>query len=153
MGRVLEPDEFLRARGQGGEVPLGRLRRGLVVVALGAPGTATATPLAAAIETRQCTRGAYDGRPVGAGDLAALERAGNLGQVRCLRRTEPGQLAAVAEHVTSGDLVQLNGTAFRRELLSWIRFSPAAALRSRDGLAGRTTGRPPVPTSLGTLLA
>ena len=125
---------------------------GFVVVDLGAPGTATATPLAAAIETRQCTRGAYDGRPVGESDLAALERAGSLGPVRCLLRTEPG-LAAVAEHVASGDLAQLNDTAFRRELLSWVRFNPAAALRSRDGLAGRTTARPPVPTPLGTLLA
>jgi hypothetical protein len=126
---------------------------GHVVVDLDAPGTATATPLAAAIETRQCTRGAYDGRPVGEDDLSTLERSGSLGRVRCLLLTEPGDLAAVAEHVASGDLAQLDDTAFRRELVSWIRFNPSAALRRRDGLAGRTTGRPPVPTPLGTLLA
>ncbi|MFI7493762.1 Acg family FMN-binding oxidoreductase [Kocuria sp. M4R2S49] len=139
------------AQGRAAEVALATDER--VVVALDAPGTATATPLSAAIETRQCTRGAYAGRPVDREDLVVLERAGGLGRVRCLLLTEPRDLAAVAEHVASGDLAQLNDAAFRRELVSWIRFNPAAALRSRDGLAGRATGRPPVPSRMGTLLA
>ncbi|WP_298584656.1 Acg family FMN-binding oxidoreductase [uncultured Kocuria sp.] len=139
------------AQGRAAEVALEE--DGPVVVTLGAPGTAAASPLSAAIETRQCTRGSYDGSSVGPGDLAALERAGSLGRVRCFLLTAPGDLAAVAEQVASGDLAQLNDAAFRRELVSWIRFNPAAALRSRDGLTGRTAGRPPVPGPVGTVLA
>ncbi|MEX5294050.1 nitroreductase family protein [Kocuria sp. CPCC 205268] len=139
------------AQGRAAEVALEADER--VVVTLGDPGTAAASPLSDAIETRQCTRGAYDGDPVGRRDLDVLERAGSLGRVRCLLLTEPGQLTTVAGFVRSGDLAQLHDAAFRRELVSWIRFTPAAALRRRDGLAGRAAGRPPVPERLGALLA
>jgi len=110
------------------------------------------TPLADAILTRQCTRDSYDGRPVTPDDLAALEAAGTLGSAHCVCITGADRLGEVAAFVTRGNLTQLNDARFRRELVSWIRFNPATALATRDGLAGRTTGQPAVPTWFGTAL-
>lgn len=140
------------ARGQTTEVSFDPLE-GVVVVRFEPSKTVGPTGLSAAIETRQCTRGAYDGEPLGSEDLKALEQAGSLGRVRCILLSDRKRIETVTGFVTRGNLAQLNNKAFRRELVSWIRFNPAAALRSRDGLAGLTTGQPPVPTPVGKLLA
>lgn len=66
--------------------------------------------------------------------------------------TGSARLNSVAEFVTRGNLAQLNDPSFRRELVAWIRFNPAAALATGDGLAGRTTGQPSVPTWFGRAL-
>ena len=116
------------------------------------PGLAP-TELSQALTTRQCTRGPYDGSPVAPEDLAELERAGTGDRVRCLMLTDRSELAAVSALVERGNLAQLADDAFRDELLSWIRFNPRAAVESGDGLAGRVTGRPSLPTRLGRLLA
>ena len=56
--------------------------------------------------------------------------------------TAPRQLNAVTEYVTRGNEAQLTDPAFRKELTSWIRFNPREALRTKDGLSGRTGGKP-----------
>jgi hypothetical protein len=109
--------------------------------------------LAAALTTRQCTRTTYDGRPLRPEHLAALREAGTGTDVTCDIRTDPAELAAVADLVEAGDRAQLGDRGFRGELVDWVRFNPAAALRRRDGLAGRVNGQPPLPTPLGRLLA
>jgi hypothetical protein len=111
------------------------------------------TELAGALTTRQCTRTAYDGTPVSAEDLAALEQAGTGGSVWCLLLTDRAAIDAVSTFVELGDRAQLADAAFRRELLAWVRFNPAAALRTGDGLAGRVNRQPPLPTVLGRALA
>lgn len=116
------------------------------------PGLAP-TELSQALTTRQCTRGPYDGSPVAPEDLAELERAGTGDGVRCLVLTDRSEVAAVSALVERGNLDQLADDAFREELLSWIRFNPRAAVESGDGLAGRVTGRPSLPTRLGRLVA
>lgn len=108
-------------------------------------------PLAEAITTRQCTRGMYDDEPLEAGELDLLRSAGTLDEVRCLL-VERDRIDRVVDDVTRGNLIQLGDPAFRHELVSWIRFSPRAALHSGDGLAGRTTEQPSVPTVIGTAL-
>lgn len=110
------------------------------------------SPLADAILTRQCTRASYDGTPLSSAELAELQTAGELGRAHCLILIEAEQLRGVADFVTRGNLAQLSDAAFRRELVSWIRFNPRSALAARDGLAGRTTGQPSVPTWFGTAL-
>lgn len=140
------------ARGQAAEVSFDS-REEVVAVRLEPSKTVGPTTLSAAIETRQCTRGAYDGEPLSSEDLKALEQAGSLGRVHCILLSDRKLIETVTAFVTRGNLEQLNDKAFRRELVSWIRFNPAAALRNRDGLAGLTAGQPPVPTPVGKLLA
>ncbi len=124
-----------------------------VVVGLTPSAGASATELYEAISTRQSTRLAFDGTPVSAEDLIKLELAGTGSGVRAVIITDPTQLAAIGDLVARGNVAQLTDRGFRRELLAWIRFNPTAALRSGDGLAGRCSANPSLPTWLGRLLA
>jgi len=101
-----------------------------------------------AITVRQCTKTLYDGQPLAVAQLRRLEQAGQGPGVRTVLLTEPAQIESVVEYVNQGNLAQLSDPAFRQELVSWIRFNPSAALRKGDGLAGRTTGQPALPTWL-----
>jgi hypothetical protein len=111
------------------------------------------TMLSAALVTRQCTRAAFDGRPVPEATLAPLREAGASARTDCRIVTDRPVLASVADLVSEGNRRQLRDPGFRRELLDWVRFDTRAALRHRDGLAGRVNGQPPLPTILGRLLA
>jgi hypothetical protein len=124
-----------------------------VVVGLGPSEQALSSELFEAIGLRQCTRLAFDGTPVEPEELAKLELAGTASGARVVVITDRALIGAVGDLVALGNEIQLTDQAFRRELLSWIRFNPTTALRSGDGLAGRCTGNPPLPTWLGKLLA
>lgn len=114
---------------------------------------ARAGELYQAITRRQCVRAAFDGRPVAAPALAKLAQAGEGPGVGLRLLLSAEQKGAVADFVARGDIAQLTDPAFRQELLAWIRFNPAAALRHGDGLAGRANGRPALPGGLARMLA
>jgi hypothetical protein len=116
-----------------------------VVVQLRPSSTARATDLFRAITVRQCTKTLYDGRPISTDHLRTLELSGQGTTVRTILLTERKHIEAVVEYVNQGNQTQLSDPAFRRELISWIRFNPGEALRTRDGLSGRTGGQPPLP--------
>ena len=116
-----------------------------------APATPRASPLFAAIASRQCTRGDYDGMPLSSEELGLLEQAGTSNGVRMLILTERRAMERVLDYVIQGNTAQLADPAFVRELESWIRFNPGAALRSGDGLFSGSSGSPAIPTWLGEL--
>jgi hypothetical protein len=124
-----------------------------VHVTLGEAGTMAPTELSRALTTRQCTKTSYDGSAVDPADLAVLQQAGNGAGVRVLLVSDAERIAAIAHLVEQGNLAQLSDRSFRRELLAWIRFNGRAAVRTRDGLAGRVNRQPPLPTAIGRLLA
>lgn len=124
-----------------------------VVVALERSDQVGPTDLSRALVTRQCTRTAYDGTSVDDEDLAQLEQAGTGGAVRCRLVTAADEMEAISRLVEQGNIAQMTDPAFRRELLSWIRFNPGTAVRTRDGLSGRVNGQPPLPTPVGKMLA
>jgi hypothetical protein len=124
-----------------------------VVVALMPDAGLEPSALAGALTTRQCTRATYDGRPVPDEQIAELRAAGSSDRVQCLIRTDAPDIEAIAALIDEGNRRQLTDKAFRGELVEWLRFNPAAALRHRDGLAGKVNGQPPLPTALGRLLA
>lgn len=111
------------------------------------------TELSAALTTRQCTRTAYDGRSVPDEELTRLRAAGRSESIGCLIRTSRADIEPIAELIDAGNRRQLGDRAWRTELLKWLRFNVAEALRRRDGLAGRVNGQPSLPTVLGRLLA
>jgi nitroreductase len=127
--------------------------RDAVVIDLTPSAAAPTSELFDAIRTRQTTRRAFDGTPVAAEDLRKLELAAIGPGVRSVLIADPVEIASISDLVAQGNRAQLTDGAFRRELLSWIRFNPAAALRTGDGLAGRCAGNPSLPTWLGRLLA
>jgi len=114
--------------------------------------TARATDLYRAIPKRQCAKTAYDGTPIGLTELEKLEKTGNGPSVRTIMLSSDAQKNAVIDYVTRGNIAQLTDRAFRNELVSWIRFNPVEAMRKGDGLAGRISGQPALPTWLAKLI-
>jgi hypothetical protein len=119
-----------------------------VVVALKLDASAQATDLFHAITKRQCTKVAYDGSKLDESELRKLEEAGSGHGVRTIFLLSDEQKDALTDFVTRGNTAQLSDAAFRDELVSWIRFNPGMALRTGDGLSGRTSGQPSIPAWL-----
>ena len=107
------------------------------------------TDLFDAITHRQSTRAAYDGRPVPPEHLRLLEAAGNGDGVRMLLFTEPKQLEAILAYLVAGNTAQMDDAAFVDELKSWIRFGYEDAMSTRDGLFGKCSGNPALPSWVG----
>jgi hypothetical protein len=84
--------------------------------------------------------------------LKALEAAGLGDGVRVQLFDDARMRESILDYVTLGNQDQLSSVHFRRELISWIRFNPASAIRSGDGLSGRAGGQPPLPTWLAKLI-
>jgi hypothetical protein len=126
--------------------------RDAVIVNLERSRQARATPLFEAIPRRQCTKTPYDGTLLSSDELRVLARAGEGSGARTLLLTERAHVDSIVEYVTHGNRAQLSDPAFRAELVSWIRFNHRDALRTGDGLAGRTGGQPSVPSWFGRRL-
>lgn len=101
-----------------------------------------------AIAARQCTKIPYDGRPLDAAAIAALESAGAGDGVRVRLIDDTALREAILELVNEGNRRQLSDPAFRRELIAWIRVNDKKAIASGDGLSGRVSGQPQLPAWL-----
>lgn len=105
--------------------------------------------LFAAIPLRQSTRSVYDGSAISAADLALLADAARVEGVDLILVTEPARREEVLAQVIAGNSAQMDDAAFVAELLAWIRFDAASALRKGDGLFGACSGNPVLPDWLG----
>lgn len=105
-----------------------------------------------AITQRQSTRATYDGRPVPAEGLKALEQAGGIGGVATILITDRTQMTAVTAYVVEGNTAQMRDRAFMNELKSWMRFNGADAAATMDGLYAAASGNPSLPAWLARLL-
>lgn len=141
-----------RAQGLSGQVIFDASGDGAVKIAL-EPSEPIVTPLFAAIPNRQCTRTAYDGKPLSAAELKLLETAGTGDGVKVIMLTHPVEMETVLDFVIQGNTAQFNNPNFLKELQSWVRFNNREATCTGDGLSGRTTGNPSIPRWLGTLLS
>jgi hypothetical protein len=110
------------------------------------------SPLFGAIARRQCTRAEYDGRPLAATELRALESTAGGPAVQVLLLTGRQRIDDAIDFVTQGNSAQMRDAAFVSELKQWIRFDEGAALSTGDGLFARSSGNPAVPGWLGRLL-
>ncbi len=97
---------------------------------------------------RQCTRAAYDGKPVGTDALRLLEQAGASLGVSVMLITDDKRKANVSDYVIQGNTAQMRDPAFMTELKSWIRFNETDAVATRDGLFSRASGNPALPAWL-----
>lgn len=103
------------------------------------------------IPLRQSTRVDYDGRTVSASDLALLASAAAVPGVDLVLLTDRLRIDALRDLVVAGNSTQMADAAFVRELKSWLRFNPAQALRTGDGLYSVASGNPALPDWLGPL--
>ena len=105
-----------------------------------------------AIVERQSTRAEYDRHPLARQELDLLVKAGTGRGVEVILLTQRQTMEQVLEYVVQGNTAQMNDPAFVEELKQWIRFSSDAAVRTGDGLYAASSGNPPLPTWLGSLL-
>jgi len=124
---------------------------GAIQVDLGA-GSANRSELYEAIPKRQSTRSVYDGRKVPAEDLRKLEAAAATEDVNLTLITDESRMAQVRDFVVAGNSAQMDDPAFVQELKDWIRFNPASALYTRDGLFSACSGNPTIPAWFGRMM-
>jgi Nitroreductase family len=105
--------------------------------------------LAAAIVNRRCSRTPYDGKPIAAPVLTTLTTAASSNDINPLILNSPQQMEAMLEYVRQGNIAQFDDPAFVKELRDWVRFNPADAIATGDGLAGEVSGQPAIPGWLG----
>lgn len=121
---------------------------GRIDIDLSPSGTAADRRILEAISERQCTKTPYDGRPLASAEIAELQAAGTEGRVRVELIDAPAVKEAILELVNEGNCAQLADPDFRHELMEWIRVNDSTAIASGDGLPGRVSGQPQLPTWL-----
>lgn len=131
------------ARGRAGAIGFDPRDGGMVRVDLGTAQGGDAA-LFDAIPHRQSTRSAYDGSAVSSGDLSRLA-ATTIAGVDLVLITAPAEIARLRDLVLAGNSAQMADPAFMAELLRWLRFNPAAAMRKGDGLYSLASGSPALP--------
>ncbi|MBN1122230.1 MAG: nitroreductase family protein [Anaerolineae bacterium] len=104
-----------------------------------------------AISIRQCTRSAYDGRPVPGETLDQIAAMPGENGIDMAIITDGTQREQITELIMEGDRFQYGDQAFIDELVAWLRFNKAEAARTADGLFTRCTGNPQVPRWLGKM--
>ncbi|HWQ86411.1 Acg family FMN-binding oxidoreductase [Brevundimonas sp.] len=112
-------------------------------------GLARADALFAAIPARRSTRTLYDGRPVPNHDLETLRRTTETPGVRLILLTDRPRIDRARDLVAAGNEAQMTDPAFMAELKRWLRFNPADAMRTGDGLYSASSGNPVLPGRLG----
>jgi hypothetical protein len=105
-----------------------------------------------AIPLRQSTRSVYDGQPISPADMTLLETAARQEGVSVRFFTSSSDRDAILDLVIQGNSAQMDDPGFVKELLNWIRFSPARAVATGDGLFGPCSGNPVLPEWIGATL-
>lgn len=123
-----------------------------VVVSLRPDADVGESDLSRAITQRQCTRAAFDGRPLTADDVHRLQHAAQGDGVRAIVLTSEEEKEAIIEFVNKGNAAQLSDRSFRTELKKWIRSNSKESLETGDGLSGITSAKPSIPTWLARLV-
>lgn len=116
----------------------------------------TTADLFDAIPKRQVSRCDYDGKPISQEELLQLEQAGASTtrgvNVRVLLVTDRKKMNDVLDHVIGANTIQMNDPNFKKELVSWVRFNEKDAAARGDGLYGKCTDNPAIPTVIGKLI-
>lgn len=111
--------------------------------------SAQAGPLFDAIPRRQSTRSLYDGRPVPAEDLNKLKDVAAEPGTRLHIFTQGLEMETLIGLIAQGNRIQFQDKAFVDELVTWIRFNDAEAVKTMDGLFSKSSGNPAVPRFIG----
>ena len=115
-------------------------------------GASRDTELCQAILARQSTKSPYDGQALPTGELRRLEQAASMPGVDVVFITERPRLDEALQFIQQGNGAQMDDADFVRELKDWIRYNPAAALKSCDGLLSTCSGHPSATNWLGPII-
>ena len=110
-------------------------------------------PLFAQIPRRQTNRATADGRripPPALNDILAASQSAGV-QLHAWENGSPA-FARLGALVMAGNTAQMRDPAFKRELLTWIRYNRKDSERTRDGLSYAVMGAPNLPRWLTALI-
>ena len=113
----------------------------------------TPDPLFAQIPRRQTNRATADRRRIPPSELDAILAASQSAVIQ-LYAWENGSpaFARLGALVMAGNTAQMRDPAFKRELLTWIRYNRKDSERTRDGLSYAVMGAPNLPRWLTALI-
>ena len=110
-------------------------------------------PLFHAINTRQTNRDEYNHRMIEPDTISMIR------EVDCQEGTAfymyprgNNTYNTLSEYIYRGNAIQMQDKAFKKELLSWIRFNKRQIRETRDGLTHEVMGTPATPGFLGKLI-
>lgn len=105
-------------------------------------------PLVWYIHQRQTNRSVYSGKEISENILDDILRdfeKEKTNHIHVYPQTSHA-FQALTQYVMNGNTAQMQDTAFKAELLSWIRFNKKQAEQTRDGLSYAALGAPNLPT-------
>jgi len=110
-------------------------------------------PLFQAIDTRQTNRREYSRRMIDPDTISMIQ------QVSCQEGTQfsiyprkSETYKTLSEYIYRGNAIQMQDKAFKKELLSWIRFNKKHIRKTKDGLTHEVMGTPATPSFLGRMI-
>lgn len=109
------------------------------------PARATRDALFDAIFQRQCTRSDFEGTALPVATLRALEAAATRPGVQAFMLVDGARREQLLDYLTEANRAQVESPVFVNELLAWLRFDGAEAVRTRDGLYSACSGNPSLP--------
>jgi Nitroreductase family len=104
-----------------------------------------------AIEKRQSTRAAYDGKSIPDTTLQQLKKAAIQDDAEMYVFSSNEEKSQLVPFIEEGVLLQFQNKDFVSELIDWVRFNTATAEEKADGLYSKSMGSPSVPTWFGKL--
>jgi hypothetical protein len=104
------------------------------------------------IQTRQCTRTAYDTKPIDESVLQHLMDAAIPEAVEIVFITNKDKIKELEPFIVEGSNAQFNNPYFVNELVSWIRFSSRSAATTRDGIWSASMGMPGTGSLIGNAI-
>ncbi|MGL5113717.1 MAG: Acg family FMN-binding oxidoreductase [Beijerinckiaceae bacterium] len=116
------------------------------------PGAIEKSELFQAIPKRQSTRSPYRGGGVPLDVLQQSRSAASDRDVAVVFITDRAMIEQVLELIVAANRKQMADAALVQELMAWIRFNPAAALATGDGLFSASSANPSLPSWLGQIV-
>ena len=120
-----------------------------IMVELSKTKSVVENPLFYQIEKRQTNRSIYNGKRVPAHVLQQLQSIPKENSVRFHFAETGGSLAdTITGYIMKGNDIQMDDTAFKNELLLWMRFNRRQVESTHNGLSYQVFGDPPLPRIL-----
>ncbi|MBO4771106.1 MAG: nitroreductase [Bacteroidales bacterium] len=104
-------------------------------------------PLFDAIKKRHTHRGNFTGAIIPENLLQGVDNEDNASVL--IYKSESPEAEIIRQKIVAGNEIQMSDTAFKRELVSWMRFNKKHVNETRNGLCYNVLGFPATPKPIG----
>ena len=120
---------------------------GKIVVTFTKSDSCAVDSLFAHIKTRHTHRGSFTGEKIPQEQIEALKQIDNKSVATFASGTPAADF--ICREIEEGNVIQMSDTAFKRELLSWMRFNKKHIEQTNNGLCYNVLGFPATPMFMG----